>query len=82
MKLIFNNSEVARDAVSVTSTGSSISNTAFEKKMNEQMSKGIPLSVVFDSALTNSNVPEANANTIPTNETSVNKSPSTKINTA
>lgn len=79
MKLIFNNSDVGKDAVGVTSTGSSISNTAFEKKMNEQMSKG---SVVFDSALTNSNVPEANANTIPANETSVNKSPSTKINTA
>lgn len=79
MKLIFNNSDVARDAVSVTSTGSSVLNTAFEKKMNEQMSKG---SVVFDSALTNSNAPEANANTIPTNETSVNKSPSAKINNA
>lgn len=77
MKLIFNNSDVARDAVNVTSTGSSISNTAFEKKMNEQMSKG---SVVFDSALTNSNAPEANA--IPANETSVNKSPSAKINNA
>lgn len=74
--LIFNNSETAKDAstVSVSST-SIISNTALEKKMNEQMSKG---TVVFDSVLTSSIATDQN--TITTNESLVQKSPLAKVN--
>lgn len=66
--------EASTPAVAATAN---ISNTALEKKMNEQMSKG---SVVFDSALSNSNATETNTLTI--TETTIQKSPSNRINNA
>lgn len=78
MKLIFNNSETAKDASTVSVSPSSIiSNTALEKKMNEQMSKG---TVVFDSVLTSSSATDQNTTT--TNESLVQKSPLAKVNNA
>lgn len=72
------NSEPAKEAstpaVNVTTN---IASTAFEKKMNEQMSKG---NVLFDSVLSNSNATESNA--LPISESSIQKSPSTRINNA
>lgn len=83
--LCFSN-ELAKEATSVVGSTGNISNTAFEKKMNEQMSKG---SVVFDSAITSSSAADTttSANTITTttitvNEAPVQKSPPTRINTA
>lgn len=78
MKLIYFSNEATKDSsASAVSSAGNISNTAFEKIMNEQMSKG---SVVFDSALTNNNATESTT-LITTNDTSIQKSPPNKINT-
>lgn len=57
-------------------TTSSISNTALEKKMNEQMTKG---SVVIDSAPTNS-TSTTDTNLLPTSSESVTQKSPPKVN--
>lgn len=77
--LCFSN-ELAKETASVVGSAGNISNTALEKKMNEQMSKG---TVVFDSILTSSNVADTSTSTITTsNEVPIQKSPSIRINNA
>lgn len=74
--LCFSN-ELAKETASVVGSAGNISNTALEKKMNEQMSKG---TVVFDSVLTSSSATDQNTTT--TNESLVQKSPLAKVNNA
>lgn len=79
MKLVSFSNDAAKESSTVAiNAAGNISNTAFEKKMNEQMSKG---SVVFDSALTNTNGTESSA-MITSNDTVIQKSPPNRINTA
>lgn len=79
MKLVYFSNDATKESptVAINATGN-ISNTAFEKKMNEQMSKG---SVVFDSALTNNNGTESSV-LITSNDTVIQKSPPNRINTS
>lgn len=69
------NSEPAKEASAsaVAATGN-ISNTALEKIMNEQMSKG---SAVFDPPILNSNTTDSI--TLTASESTLQKSPSNRI---
>ncbi|XP_031624833.1 protein HIRA homolog [Contarinia nasturtii] len=69
--------ETTKETPSVADSTGNISNTALEKKMNEQMSKG---SVVFDSALTT--IQLSDSSTLSAGESSINTSPPNRINTA
>lgn len=75
--LCFSN-ELAKETASVVGSAGNISNTALEKKMNEQMSKG---TVVFDSVLTSNIAADTSTSIITTSiEASIQKSPPTRIN--
>lgn len=72
------NSEPAKEAtVPAVAATANISNTALEKKMNEQMTKG---TIVFDSVLSSSNA--SDTNTLTASETTLQKSPPNRINNA
>lgn len=74
MKIIHFSNELAKETTSVAGAY-----RAFEKKMNEQMSKG---SVVFDSALENNSVTDTNNTIVTSTETSIQKSPPARVNNA
>lgn len=71
------NSEPAKEASAPTvAATANISNTALEKKMQEQMTKG----VVIDSVVSSLNATDSN--TLTASETTLQKSPPNRINNA
>lgn len=70
------NSEPAKEASATVAATANISNTALEKKMQEQMTKG----VVIDSVVSNLNATDSN--TLTASETTLQNPPPNRINNA